>query len=275
MYTVALANQKGGVGKTTSAANIADSAARRGVRVLLVDLDPQANATSLTDSQPMMAEPNAFGQRTPVTISDALYAAQDRHNGPRTPGTALRIAVPPGDYWAELLRVVPAAPTLANRGDETWPGATHRLAVALEGAGEHFDLAVIDVAPTLGGLFLTAMHAADGVLLVTEPADNSVEGLPRTLDTLSQVQQPPAVLGVLSTNTPARETRAAELVELLAKEYGDQFWGAVPRRTAVRQSEGAHCPVRAWGADGREVADVYDRIAGRVLAFAGIAKGDQ
>lgn len=274
MYTVALANQKGGVGKTTSAANIADSAARRGVRVLLVDLDPQANATSLTDSQPMMAEPNAFGQRTAVTMSDALYAAQDRPNGPRTPGTALRIAVSPGDYWADMLRVVPAAPTLANRGDETWAGATHRLALALEGAGEHFDLAVIDVAPTLGGLFLTAMHAANGVLLVTEPADNSVEGLPRTLDTLSQVQQPPAVLGVLSTNTPVRETRAAELVALLAKEYGDQFWGAVPRRTAVRQSEGAHCPVRAWGHDGREVADVYDRIAGRVLASAGIAKGD-
>ncbi len=229
MYTVALANQKGGVGKTTSAANIADSAARRGVRVLLVDLDPQANATSLTDSQPMMAEPNAFGQRTPVTISDALYA---------------------------------------------WPGATGRLAVALEGAGDHFDLAVVDVAPTLGGLFLTAMHAADGVLLVTEPADNSVEGLPRTLDTLSQVQRPPAVLGVLSTNTPARETRAAELVELLAKEYGNQFWGAVPRRTVVRQSEGARCPVRAWGADGREVADVYDRIAGRVLAAAGLTEGD-
>lgn len=272
MYTVALANQKGGVGKTTSAANIADSAARRGSRVLLVDLDPQANATSLTDAQPILAGPNAFGQRTPVTISDALYAAQDRHSGPRTPGTALRVAVAPGEHWSEGMRVVPSAPALANRGDETWPGAVHRLTLALEGAAEHFDLAVIDVAPTLGALFLTAMDAADGVLLVTEPADNSVEGLPRTLDTLAQVQQPPVVLGVLATNAPARESRAAELVALLAQEYGPRFWGTVPRRTVVRQSEGAHCPVRAWGRDGREVAAVYDAIADRVVAAAGLTE---
>jgi len=276
-YTVALANQKGGVGKTTSSANIAEAAARRGTRVLLVDLDPQANATSLTDAEPLLSEPNTFGQQTPVTVSDALYAAQDRHNGPRTGGTALRIAVPAGDYWSENLRVVPSAPTLANRGDENWPGAAQRLALALEGAGEHFDLVVIDVAPTLGALFLKAMNAADGVLLVTEPADNSIEGLPRTLDTLAPVQQArqlPALLGVLSTNTPPlREARAGELVELLGREYGEQFWGTVPRRTVVRQAEGAHAPVHAFGSAGREVAAVYDEIAARVLEFAGLSVG--
>lgn len=61
------------------------------------------------------------------------------------------------------------------------------------------------------------------------------------------------------------EARPAELLALLREQYGELMWGVVPRRTIVRQAEGAHAPVRAFGADGREVAEAYDRIAARVL----------
>lgn len=270
MFTLAIANQKGGVAKTTSSANIADAAAQRGARVLLVDLDPQSNATNLTDVEPLEHAGNAFGKVQHVGIGDALYFAQERVGAEPQPGTALRIVVDSGEHWAAGLRVAPATEDLAARGQETFTGAEQRLAISLDGAAEHFDLVVIDCGPMLGPLFLAALHAADGVLLVTEPADNAMEGLPRTISVLRSVQAQrdgvtPRLLGVVATNVASREARPAELLALLREQYGELLWDVVPRRTIVRQAEGAHAPVRAFGAEGREVAEVYDRIAARVL----------
>lgn len=275
MYTLAIANQKGGVAKTTSAANLADAAAEHGARVLLVDLDPQSNATNLTDAQPLEHAGNAFGKAQRVGIGDALYFAQERAGAATQPGTALRVVVSAGEHWSERLRVAPATEDLAMRGQETFAGAERRLAISLAGAEAHFDLVVIDCGPMLGPLFLAALHAADGALLVTEPADNAMEGLPRTITVLRSVQaqrggEQPELLGVLATNAATRETRPAELLELLREQYGDLLWGAVPRRTVVRHAEGAHAPVRAFGSDGREVAAIYDHAARRVLTRTGL-----
>ena len=273
MFTIAIANQKGGVAKTTSAANIADAAAERGLRVLLVDLDPQGNASNLTDAQPREHSGNAFGKSQQLTVSDALYYAQERVGAPEQHGTLLQVTVPAGEYWSERLFVAPANADLAARGDESFPGSERRLALGLDGAAVDFDLVVIDCGPTLGTLFLAALYAADGAVLVSEPADNSVEGLPRTVNLLADVRAQrggtaPALLGIVATNAPTRETRAGELLELMRTDYGELLWETVPRRAVVRQAEGAHAPVRAMP-DGAEVAQAYDRIAARVLGTAG------
>lgn len=273
MFTLAIANQKGGVAKTTTAANLADAAAERGARVLLVDLDPQGNATALTDAQPRVFEGNAFGKPQQLTVSDALWAAQEREGATTKTGTLHQVAVPAGEYWSPRLRVAPANQDLAIRGAEVFRGYEHRLALALDSHGD-VDLAVIDCGPNLGPLFLAAMYAADAALLATEPADNALEGLPRTLDVLRSVRGArggplPRLLGVLPTNV-AREARPTELLDLLRQSYGELLLEPVPRRAVVRQAEGARAPVRQYGRDGREVAEAYDRLAARVLDAAGV-----
>ncbi len=273
MFTLAIANQKGGVAKTTTAANLADAAAEQGAAVLLVDLDPQANATALTDAEPRLYEGGAFGKAQALTVSDALHAAQEREGAVRQPGTLHQVAVPAGEHWSSRVRVAPANQDLAARNLEQFPGSDGRLALALDDAAAGVDLVVIDCGPNLGGLFVAAMHAADGVLLVTEPADNALEGLPRTLEVLESVRAarggPPALLGVLPTSV-AREARHSELLAHLREVYGDQLLESVPRRAVVHQAEGAHAPVRAFGASGRDVADVYRRVAAQLLTTAGV-----
>jgi len=128
MYVVAIANQKGGVAKTTSAANVANAAAERGQRVLLVDLDPQANATTLTDAQLREHRDETFGTVRQLTMSDALHHAQPRTGAPTQAGTVRAIAVAAGEHWASGLRVAPSSQDLAARGEEGWPGADRRLA---------------------------------------------------------------------------------------------------------------------------------------------------
>jgi len=102
---------------------------------------------------------------------------------------------------------------------DSFVGADRRLAVALDSPSPPYDLVVVvDCGPTLGGLFIAAMFAADAVLLVSEPAANALEGLPRTIALAASVaaQRSPDVrpvpFGVLPTSV-ARETRQSELLE--------------------------------------------------------------
>jgi chromosome partitioning protein len=275
MYVLAVANQKGGVAKTTSASNLADIAAGQGLRVLLVDLDPQGNATALTEATPKVSAPNVFGKAQTLTVADALYYALDKEGGDEQPGTVLSVVVAAGEHWSPALHVVPASEDLAARGEEKFGGSERRLAIALSSADEFYDLVVLDCPPSLGPLFINALHASDGVLMVTEPADNSLEGLPRAADTLYRVQAQrgggqPELVGVVATNAPTRETRAQELLAVIREQYGELLWDVVPRRSVVRRAEGAHAPLHAFGAEARDVTDVYDRITTRLLQHAGL-----
>jgi cellulose biosynthesis protein BcsQ len=192
VYVLAIANQKGGVAKTTTAANLADAAAERGARVLLVDLDQQGNATVLTDAQPRVVDDALGNRRSALTVSDALAATQKRENEQPQPGLLAQVVVPAGEYWSPRLSVAPANRDLAFRNGETFRGADRRLALALappaDGAGPDVDLVVIDCGPSLGPLFMSAMWAADGVILAAEPADYALEALPPTLELLDAVR---------------------------------------------------------------------------------------
>lgn len=281
MYVLGVANQKGGVAKTTTAANLADAAAERGARVLLVDLDPQGNATTLTDAEPRVFAGNIFGKKQVLTVSDALHAAQEREGATTQAGTLHQVSVHAGPHWSRQLLVAPANQDLAVRNAEHFRGSERRLALALADPTAEVDLVVLDCGPSLGPLFLAAMHASDAVLLVTEPADNSLEGIPRTLEVLTQVRASrggaaPELLGVLPTSV-AREARHTELLTHLHEIYGRKLLEAVPRRAVVHQAEGAHAPIRAFSSvpGGQAIAEVHDRLAAHVLAVAGIRTNEK
>lgn len=274
MYVLAVVNQKGGVGKTTTAANLANEAAERGLDVLLVDIDPQGSATRLVDATPREAA-GPLGNTVQLTVSDALYATQAYASQTPVPGKLRLVTVPSGQHWSERLSVAPANLDIATRGDETFDGATERLAHALADDAPP-DLVVIDCPPMLGRLLVMALHAADGVLVVSEPADGSVEGIGRTMAAVEQVRRSraaagapeglPAFLGVIVSNVPPRELRAAELVELLHERYGALVLDTIPRRSVVRQAEAAGAPVSAYSPrEAGPVQEAYARLTDHLL----------
>jgi chromosome partitioning protein len=255
MPVVAIVNQKGGVGKTTIALGLASAAARRGARVLVVDLDPQANATSglgVWDS--------------PTTVDDALAA--DR------PGGAPALAVPsawPAVGGGTVPDVVASTPALAAREPQLANdpvGAQDRLQLALEGHG--YDLVLIDCPPSLGLLTVNGLFAADRALIVTEPAAWASDGVAQIRRTVSRIAArrdgQPAIAGV-AVNRLGRTRDARYWHEQLIEQYGDAVLAPVHLRAAVTEASAQSLPVHALGtrAGAREAAAELDALLAAVV----------
>lgn len=161
---IAVANQKGGVGKTATTVNLADAWARNGHRVLVIDADPQANATSILDVEIDPVESR--------TLLDVLAAVATGQAGSGALAAAIH---PAGPAWGGI-DVVPAQRELASREADTAPGREFHLRAAMDGAIEEHDVVLVDCPPSLGALTLSALTAATGVLIVTEPRASSVDG---------------------------------------------------------------------------------------------------
>mgnify|MGYP000079768434 CR=1 FL=1 len=185
---IAVANQKGGVGKTATTVNLADALARNGHRVLVIDADPQANATSILD-----VELNVESR----TLHDVLTAVATGQAGPGALAAALH---PAGPAW-DGIDVVPAQRELASREADTAPGREFHLRTAMDGAINDYDAVIIDCPPSLGALTLSALTAATSVLIVTEPRASSVDGVAEltvTIDTVRRYYNPGlSVAGIL------------------------------------------------------------------------------
>jgi chromosome partitioning protein len=202
MATVyAVANQKGGVGKTTTAVNMAACVAEAGYRTLLVDLDPQCNATvTLGISKDL--EPNTY---TCLLGADDLVAA----------------ALPTG---IGALAVVPSSPDLAGATVELprLESSERRLSDALASAHSRFDQVVLDCPPSLGPLSVNALVAADRVIVPVQAEYLALEGLAQFLDTLALIQRELnprlQVAGMLLTMYDSR-TRLAQDVERELREH--------------------------------------------------------
>lgn len=174
---IAVANQKGGVGKTATTVNLAGALARNGHRILVIDADPQANATSILD-----VELNPVESRT---LHDVLTAVATGQAGAGALAAAIH---PAGPAW-DGIDVIPSQRELASREADTSPGREFHLRTAMDGAIEEYNVVLIDCPPSLGALTLSALTAATSVLIVTEPRASSVDGVAELTTTISTVQR--------------------------------------------------------------------------------------
>lgn len=173
---IAVANQKGGVGKTATTVNLAAALARNGSRALVIDADPQANATSILDVE-LDVESR--------TLHDVLTAVVTSQAGAGALAAAIH---PAGPAWTGI-DVVPAQRELASREADNSPGREFHLRTAMDGAVEGYDVVIIDCPPSLGALTLGALTAATSVLIVTEPRASSVDGVAELAVTIDTVRR--------------------------------------------------------------------------------------
>ncbi len=222
MKIVAIANQKGGVGKTTTAVNLGVALAENGLRLLLVDLDPQANATSSLGMQEVEGE----------SIYDSLLG-----------GGFIAEKVLPSRL--ENLFLIPADLDLAGAEVEIARMSDHltRLARALSAfrADETFDFILLDCPPSLGILMTNALAAADEILTPIQCEYFALEGLVKIVRVVEQVRDSGAndrleIGGILMTMFDGRTKLSAEVVAEVRQHFGDRVYKTIIPRT-VRLSE--------------------------------------
>ena len=248
---IALVNQKGGVGKTTTSVNLAAYLAAGGKRVLLVDIDPQANAST------------GVGVR---------LAAQDKHiyHSLLEPKVVTDIVKP---TKVERLWIAPAHTDLAGAAVELvgLEGREFRLQQALELLRQDYDFIIVDCPPSLGLLTINGLVAADQVLIPLQPEYYALEGLGQLLNTINLIQthlKPSlGILGALVTMYDVRNRLAGAVVEELKMHFPNKlFQTMIPRNVRLAEAPSYGQPISLYDPHSRG-AQAYSALAAEILAL--------
>jgi chromosome partitioning protein len=232
--TIACANQKGGVGKTTTVVNLGSYLAMAGERVLVVDLDPQGNATS-----GFGFDRRSLGRSIYDAVVDEIAINELVVSGP-----------------VDGLDIVPSAVALAGAEVELTPleGRERRLGRVLAGVADSYDYVFIDCPPSLGLLTVNALTAADAVLIPLQCEYYALEGLTQLLATLDLVRDhlnPRLVLkGVVLTMFDARTNLSADVAAEVRRYLGDRvFETVIPRNVRLSEAPSHGRPIAAYAPD--------------------------
>ncbi len=260
--TVAFANQKGGVSKTTTAYALGAACAERGQRVLLVDLDPQA---SLTISAGLRLTP-----RDPTINAVMLEYIQD--------GEAT-LLVPAVRTLSPGLDLLPSIIDLASTAEGPLQSADRRefvLADLLQTLADTYDLVLIDCPPSLGILVINALTAAQEVIIPLVPEFLAAHGLQLLLDTIRRVRKKrlnPALLvrGMIFTMVDSRSAHPRMVMQEIRDSIGAQVsvLGEIKRSVRVAEAADAGLPITAYAAN-NDVSVAYRQIADALLTAWGL-----
>lgn len=250
--TIAIINQKGGVGKSTTAVNLSAALAEKGMKVLLVDFDPQGNSTSGLGIEKEELEQCVYDALIhDVQASELIIETETT-----------------GVY------VIPATIQLAGAEIELVSAMARetRLKELIRPVAEYFDFIFIDCPPSLGLLTINALAAADRVLIPIQCEYYALEGVTKLLESMKMVKERInrnlEVYGVLMTMYDSRTSLANQVVEEVRNYFGeDVFQTLIPRTVKISEAPSFGMPVTTYAPQNKG-AEAYFELADEVIARA-------